>query len=95
MDKKTLKELANNLMFDMKEEEYETLSKEFEFLLKEMDKISEFEGIKDVEPLFHPFEIKTSLREDEAKNFITTEEALLNAKEKIGNEIKVPKVVGE
>lgn len=95
MEKEELKNLASKLMFDMKDEEYETLSKEFEFMLNEMNKIENYNNGKNIEPLFHPFEIEVSLRKDETKDLITTNEALLNVKEKIGNEIKVPKVVGE
>ena len=36
MNKETLKSLAHNLLFDMKDEEYETLSKEFDIILKQM-----------------------------------------------------------
>ena len=95
MKKEELKELANNLYFDMEDEEYETLSKEFDVILKEMDKIDKFEGIENIEPLIHPFEIERSLREDKVSNIISTEEFLSNVKEKIGDEVKVPKVVGE
>lgn len=95
MKKEELKELANKLMFDMNDEEYETLSKEFEFILTEMDKISLFENLSEVEPMIHPFPVDVELRDDEPKDLLTTEEALSNAKEKIGYEIKIPKVVGE
>ena len=39
MDKKTLKELANKLMFTMDEDEYDTLVQEFDVILKQMDLI--------------------------------------------------------
>lgn len=95
MNKEELKQLANNLYFDMDDKEYETLEKEFNVILKEMDKIDKFEGIENVEPLIHPFKIERHLRNDKVKNIITTSEFLSNVKEKIGDEVKVPKVVGE
>ena len=39
MDKKTLEVLAKKLMFTMNDEEYTTLSDEFETILKQMDLI--------------------------------------------------------
>ena len=93
MDKDRLKELASNLMFDMEDSEYETLSKEFEVILKQMDIISHIDGIEDVEPMHFPFPIDSFLREDEVSDMITTEEVLENAKEKETNQVKVPKVV--
>ncbi len=95
MKKEELKQFANKLMFDMEDEKYETLSKEFEFILKEMDKINSFENLSEVEPMIHPFSVDVELRNDEPKELLTTEEALFNAKDKIGYEIKIPKVVGE
>lgn len=88
-----LKKYANDLMFDMTEEEYERLNKRFIELLEGFKKIEEFEGIKDIEPLFFPYEIENNFREDEAFDVITVDDALANAKEVIGREIKVPKVV--
>ena len=92
--KEKLKDYANKLMFDMNEEEYETLQKEFDIILKQMDIIAEIKDIKDVEPMTFPYELEdVVLREDEIKEMITVEEALSNAKETIGSEVKVPKVV--
>ena len=94
VSKEALKKYANKLMFDMKDEEYETLQKEFDVILKQMDIIAEFKGIKDVEPMTFPYELTDAcLREDVIGDMITVEEALSNAKEVVGNEIKVPKVV--
>ena len=44
--KEKLKVYANKLMFDMEDSEYETLLKEFDVILKQMDKIGEIEEIK-------------------------------------------------
>jgi len=91
--KEKLKDYAGKLMFDMKEEEYETLQKEFDVILKQMELIEEIDGIKEIEPMTFPFEMDSWLREDDNSRSITVEEALSNADSIKGNEVKVPKVV--
>ena len=92
--KEKLKNYAGKLMFDMKDEEYETLLKEFEVILKEMDLIGNIENIGDVEPMTFPFELDSvELRNDEDSRNIEIEDALSNTGSKKGREIRVPKVV--
>ena len=92
--KELLKSYANKLMFDMDDNEYETLLKEFDVIIKQMDLIGDIEEIKGLEPMTFPFEIDdVELRCDEKTRTITTEDAIKNADSKKGNEIKVPKVV--
>lgn len=87
-----LKKYANNLMFDMNDEEYLTLQKEFDVILKQMDKISKIDRIEEVHPMFHPFPIDLELTEYESED-LTTSLALQNAKEVKNNKVVVPKVV--
>ena len=95
ISKEKLKDYAGKLMFDMEEEEYETLQQEFEVILKQMDLISKIDGIEKVEPMTFPYDLYFSkLREDVAEECLTTEEALSNADEVKNNQVKVPKVVG-
>ena len=94
--KEDLKKYAGLLMFDMKEEEYDTLLKEFAITEKHMALIGEIDGIEDVEPMTFPYVIyHASLREDVSKPCLTTEEVLKNTKDKKADQVKVPKVVGE
>lgn len=89
-----LKECANNLMFDMKEEEYQTLLKEFEVVQTQLSKIGEIEGLNEEEPMTFPFDCSTSyLREDIEGKELTKEEALQNAKDVFAGQIRLPKVV--
>ncbi len=91
-----LKDYAAKLMFDMDEEGYERTLKEFETVEKHMALIGEIENIDNVEPMTFPYVIyHAKLREDEAKDCLTNEEVLANAKETKANQVKVPKVVGE
>ena len=92
--KEKLKNYAGKLMFDMKDEEYETLLKEFEVILKEMDLIGNIDNISEVEPMTFPFELDSvELRNDEESRNIAIEDALSNTGSKKGREIRVPKVV--
>lgn len=89
-----LKECANNLMFDMRDEEYQTLLNEFDVLLKQMSLMDKIEGIDNAEPMTFPFECSTSfLREDEECEMLTVEDVLSNAKDISAGQIKLPKVV--
>jgi len=90
-----LKKCANNLMFDMEEEEYQTLLNEFDLLLDQMALIGQIEGLDNEEPMTFPFECQTSfLREDVEDTPLTVQEVLLNAKDVAAGQIKLPKVVG-
>lgn len=96
IDKDYLKKLANKLMFDMNEEEYETLQKEFEITLKNMDKIDKIEGLSQVEPMTFPYiNEEAELREDKVDEDITlaTFDCIRNSKHVYNDQIKVPKVV--
>ena len=92
--KDMLKKYANLLMFDMNEEEYDTLEEEFKTILKQMDYIGKIDGIEKVEPMTFPFESDSaSLREDEVGDYLTVDEVLSNTKQEVDNQVKVPKVV--
>ena len=94
--KEKLKDYAAKLMFDMDEEGYDRTLEEFETVEKHMALIGEIDGIDSVEPMTFPYVIyHASLREDVAKDCLTNEEVLANAKETKANQVKVPKVVGE
>ena len=93
--KEKLKDYAAKLMFDMDDDGYDRTLEEFETVEKHMAFIGEIEGIDSVEPMTFPYVIyHSSLREDEAKECLTNDEVLANAKETKANQVKVPKVVG-
>lgn len=93
-DVDVLKDAAKRLLFDMSEDEYETLLKEFDIVTKQMNIIGSDSSIDSFEPMVFPFECSTSfLREDEAQEPLAREDALKNSKRKIGGQIKLPKVV--
>lgn len=90
-----LKKYSKRLEFYMNnEEEYVTLAKEFEILLKQVDKIDKIEGIKDYEPMNHPFPLDNAyLRNDEITMSLDKEEAFSNCKDVKNGCVSVPKVV--
>ena len=89
-----LKDAAKRLLFDMSEDEYETLLSEFDIVTKQMNIIGSDKSLDDYEPMSFPFECTTSyLREDVPGEPLSREEALRNSKRKIGGQIKLPKVV--
>ena len=95
VNKKMLKDIANKLMFDMEDSQYDTLMEEFDAILKQMDLISQIPNIDDVEPMVFPYEVTTTfLREDVASEPISREEALKNAKDVVDGQVRLPKVVG-
>lgn len=93
--KEKLKDYAAKLMFDMDDEGYDRTLEEFETVEKHMALIGEIENIDSVEPMTFPYvTCHATLREDVAKDCLTNEEVLANAKETKANQVKVPKVVG-
>ncbi|HPE14777.1 MAG TPA: hypothetical protein PLT65_02945 [Bacilli bacterium] len=88
-----LKTYANKLMFDMSNEEYLVLQKEFDTILKHMDIIDNLEGIDFVEPMTFPFDIDIDLIDDDTIESLSVEEAFRNAKSTRNNRLQVPKVV--
>ena len=94
MDKEKLKILANKLLFTMDDSEYETLSKEFEIILKQLDLIGEIKDIDKVEPLIYPFPLdNVSMREDEVLEELEIDDILSNSGNNLYNQVKLPKVV--
>lgn len=91
--KEYFKKLANQIMFDLSDEEVSELQEDFKTLTKQMELLDKI-NTENVEPMVYPFEEATTyLREDEVTNQITQEEALLNAPKKQDGQIVVPKVV--
>lgn len=94
INKEVLKEAAKLLMFEMEEKQYDTLLKEFEITLQQMELIKKIKGVDEVEPLVYPYDIEVNtLREDVPSDTLTAEDALKNAGSKLGGQVKLPKVI--
>ena len=94
IDKSLLKTAAHNLMFDMNEQQYDTLLAEFDIILRQMDLIGKIEGVDDADPMVFPFEVKTTyLREDVVADELSFEDVLKNASDVKDGQIVLPKVI--
>ena len=94
MNKDDLKVLASKLMFTMNEDEYDTLSDEFEIILKQMDLIGKIKNIEKVEPLIYPFPLdNVKMREDKVVDELPIDDILINSGSNLYNQVKLPKVV--
>ena len=89
-----LKDAANRLLFEMSEEEYQTLQTELATLAKEMEVLGEIESLG-YEPMTFPFDCETTfLREDVPSEPLDRDAALSNSGSTQDCQIKLPKVVG-
>lgn len=97
VNKNVLKDAALRLMFDMKDEEYETLLNEFDIITKQLVLMDEIKGLNDIEPMSFPYidESFNLLRDDEEikETLLNKEEVLSVAKNTKEGQIKLPKVV--
>ncbi len=96
IDKNKLNDLANRLMFKMEDRQYDTLLREFDITLKQMEFIGNIKDIEKVNPMFYPFDLELDdsyLREDTFNNEIDFNSMLINVKDYEGSKVKVPKVV--
>lgn len=93
--KELLREAANLLLFDMSEEQYDTLMSEFQITLRQMELIRKIPGIDDYEPMVYPFPVKAAgLRKDEPEKPLDARDALRNAGSVKDGQIKLPRVLG-
>ena len=84
--------LAQLAKLKFSEEEKKELKTDLERMIEFVEKLKEVDTTG-VEPLLHITDAVNVLREDEVKQTITKEEALLNAPLTDGNFFKVPKVI--
>lgn len=89
-------DLINNLAqlsrLEFNEVEREEIKSDLQKMIAFIDKLNELDTTG-VEPLLHMSENVNSLREDEVKGSISTEEALMNAPVHDEKFFKVPKVI--
>ncbi len=87
---------AEKLLIGLTEEENKMVLDEFEIIDKNIDIINEIDGIENVEPMSWCLDnFEYELREDIVEESIPVEELLQNCDDYVGNEVRVPKVVGD
>ena len=93
IDKETIKKIAHLSRLEFDEKESDTMSDNFNKILKWMDKLNEV-NTDNVAPLIHMSEEVNVLREDVVNNSLKHEDALLNAPKKDSDYFRVPKFLG-
>ena len=94
ISKEVLQIAASKMMFEMSDAQYNSLIKELNVFLKQVDLIGQIPNIDDAEPMTFPFDVTTTyLREDVVEAPLTNEEALKNASDVKDGQIRLPKVV--
>lgn len=92
-DKEMLRKLANDVMFDLNDQEISELQEEFDIYLKQMELLNRIDT-EGVEEMVYPFEAPTTfIRDDEHEYALSAADALANAPKVTANHIVVPKVV--
>lgn len=92
-DREYFKRLAHQLLFDLSDEEADSIVKEFGQLEKQMSLLDKV-NTDGVEEMIYPFEEPTSfLREDEITNVISQADAMKNVTKNLEGHFVLPKVV--
>ncbi len=92
IDKKLILKLEKLSRLELSEKEREQIQKDLNNILKMVEKLEELDT-KDVELLLHISDGENVLRQDEIKNQLSKEEALLNSPDSDEDYFKVPKVI--
>lgn len=92
-DRTYFKKLAHQLMFDLSDEEADSIVEEFTSLEKQMSFLEAIDT-ENVEEMIYPFEEETTfLRDDVVTNVISQDDAVANVTKKIEGHFILPKVV--
>jgi len=93
MEKKEIKDLALNIMFDVNDDEIQEIENDFINLEKMLEQVEAIntDGVEEmVYPFSGPFNY---FREDETSNVLSQDDALSNVKKVKQGHVVVPKVV--
>lgn len=94
IDIKTVDEIAHLARLEFNDEAKGEILNDMNRMLAFVDKLNEL-NTDNVEPLIYMTEERSVLREDEAKQTVTQQEALKNAPKKDSDYFKVPKVIDQ
>lgn len=86
---------AENLLFELNEGQTDLIYEEFNTIMAQIDFLKGIEGVDEASPMTFPYsEHQVLLRKDKPSTPLKSEVVLSNSNTKIGNQIKLPKVVG-
>ena len=86
---------AENLLFKLNPGQTDLIYEEFNTIMAQIDFLKGIPGVDKADPMTFPYsEHQKFLRKDKPSKPLRSEEVLKNSNTKIGNQIKLPKVVG-
>ncbi|KKE78880.1 Asp-tRNA(Asn)/Glu-tRNA(Gln) amidotransferase subunit GatC [Oceanobacillus caeni] len=94
ISKEQVKHVAHLARLAVTEEEVEQLTKDLGAIIDYAEQLNELDT-ENVEPTTHVLEMKNVMRKDEARQWITQEEALKNAPDKKDGQFRVPSILTE
>lgn len=92
IDKDTVKHVAHLARLSMSEEEVDLFTKDLDAIIQYAEQLNEV-NTENIEPTTHVLDLKNVMRKDEAKKWLSQEEALKNAPDKKDGQIKVPSIL--
>lgn len=92
IDRAAVDHVARLARLDLSEEERERMRGELSAILNHADKIQELD-LDAVEPTSHALPLRNAMREDEARESLSQEEALANAPRAEDDRFLVPRIV--
>lgn len=84
--------VANLARLNLSDEEQEKMTEQLDTILSYVDKLKELDTTG-VVPTTHAHKKVNAFREDEVKESLSVEDALLNSPEKNGGMFRVPKII--
>ena len=94
--KEMVDDYADKLLIGLTEEENKMVLDEFDIIDADLDKVTKIANIEEVEPMTHCLDdFEYVLRDDVVVESVPIEDLLRNADETDGDEVQVPKVVGQ
>ena len=95
VNKNIIKQCAANMMFELTDSEIETILNEFDAIYAQVSFLSSIKDVDLAQPMTFPYkEHSTILAEDVPLKPLKRNLALKNSNTVMGNQIKLPKVVG-
>jgi len=92
ISKELIRHVAGIARVNLTDAELDRFVPELQEVLSVFDKLNELDT-KDIEPSFHPVELKNALRDDDVEKSFTNEEALSNTEQKKDGYFKGPSAV--
>ncbi|WP_085521083.1 Asp-tRNA(Asn)/Glu-tRNA(Gln) amidotransferase subunit GatC [Tuberibacillus sp. Marseille-P3662] len=94
ISKEQVRHVAHLARLSFSEEEVETFTKDLGDIIGFAEQLNELDT-DNVEPTTHVLDLKNVLRDDQAREWLTRDEALKNAPDQQNGQVKVPPVLNQ